>query len=95
LSFRAGDTTVAHSECSEEMVVPEAGDKREEPRFDGVAGLYQGIGLPGLRTPSDANHDTPEPTDSSRVPTPEPPGPFRRIARRLPLPHGDSEPADR
>jgi hypothetical protein len=65
-------------------------DKSVEPRVDGVAGPFQSIGLPSVRTLSDEYHDTPEPTDSSRVPTPEPPGLVRRIASRLHKPHGNS-----
>jgi len=64
--------------------------KSVEPRFDGVAGPFQGIGLPSVRTLSDEYHDTPEPSDSSRVPTPEPPGLVRRIANRLRKPHEGS-----
>ncbi len=71
------------------------GDQDQEPRFDGVAGPFQGIGLPGVRTLSDEYHDTPEPEDSARVPPPEPPGLIRRIARRLRTPRGRGETKDR
>lgn len=73
----------------------EGADKGEEPRFDGVAGPFQGIGLPSVRTLSDEYHDTPEPEDSDRVPPPEPPGLFSRITRRLSKPHESGDATDR
>ena len=70
-------------------------DKGEEPRFDGVLGPFQGIGLPAVRTLSDEYRDTPEPEDSDRVPPPEPPGAIRRIADRVRGLRGSDEAADK
>jgi hypothetical protein len=55
------------------------GRSQDEPGLDGVfAGLVH-VGLPAVRTLSDEYRDTPEPSDSERVPPPEPPGVARRI----------------
>jgi hypothetical protein len=71
------------------------GAKDEEPRFDGVLGPFQGIGLPSVRTLSDEYRDTPEPKDSDRVPPPEPPGLVRRIVDHLDKPHGHGDTSDK
>ena len=59
------------------------GARREKPRFAGVLGPFQGIGLPGVRTLSDEYRDAPEPEASDRMPPPEPPSLVRRIVDRL------------
>jgi len=73
----------------------EGASNGEEPRFDGIAGPFQGIGLPQVRTLSDEYRDTPEPEDSERIPPPEPPGLIRRITGRLQESRGKREAPDR
>ncbi|HYM84050.1 MAG TPA: hypothetical protein VEY67_07870 [Candidatus Dormibacteraeota bacterium] len=57
-------------------------EDRKLARSGAFLGPFQMIPTP-IRTLSDEYHDEPEPTDSDRVPDPEPPGRLRRLAIRL------------
>jgi len=71
-----------------------SGTKRDERPIDAVLGPTGGIGLPAVRTLSDEYRDTPEATDSERVPPPTRPGLLRRVMDRLARMRGRSSVGD-
>jgi hypothetical protein len=56
---------------------------RERESINAVLGPTGAIGLPAVRTLSDEYRDTPEPTDSERLPPRTRPGLVRRAMDRL------------
>jgi len=56
---------------------------RDRESINAVLGPTGAIGLPAVRTLSAEYRDTPEPTDSERVPPQPRPGLLRRVVDRL------------